>query len=190
MAGAWRSSLQEGEEVRSIPVPLPMVTSVCFGGPDLRDLYIVTGSRGGPHENCGAVFRIRADTPGLPLADLQGKAAGRAPRLSSAATYASMSAIDLRRRHVYLSSPRRKLCLPSFRGPRSGAGLRAFGEPCLTHFAYLDEFGHVGPYLSRMDRTHNDSPVFGLAGFVLPSQEIRDSGRGSSKENANFLSLK
>ena len=59
----------EGEEVRSIPVPLPMVTSVCFGGPDLRDLYIVTGSRGGPHENCGAVFRTRTDTPGLPLAD-------------------------------------------------------------------------------------------------------------------------
>ena len=46
-----------------------MVTSVCFGGPDLRDLYIVTGSRGGPHENCGAVFRTRTDTPGLPLAD-------------------------------------------------------------------------------------------------------------------------
>ena len=30
-------------------VPLPMVTSVCFGGDDLRDLYVVTGSRGGPH---------------------------------------------------------------------------------------------------------------------------------------------
>ena len=59
----------EGEEVRSISVPLPMVTSVCFGGPDLRDLYIVTGSHGGPHENCGAVFRIRVETPGLPLAD-------------------------------------------------------------------------------------------------------------------------
>lgn len=46
----------------------------------------------------------------------------------------------------------------------------------MTHFAYLDEFGHVGPYLSRMDRTHNDSPVFGLAGFVLPSREIRGFG--------------
>ena len=59
----------EGEELRSIPVPLPMVTSVCFGGADLRDLYIVTGSRGGPHKNCGAVFRTRVETPGLPLAD-------------------------------------------------------------------------------------------------------------------------
>ena len=59
----------EGEEIASIPVPLPMVTSVCFGGPGLRDLYVVTGSRGGPHENCGAVFRLRADRPGLALAE-------------------------------------------------------------------------------------------------------------------------
>jgi xylono-1,5-lactonase len=28
----------------------------------------VTGSRGGPHENCGTVFRTRVDVPGLPLA--------------------------------------------------------------------------------------------------------------------------
>ncbi len=59
----------EGREVHSIPVPLPMVTSLCFGGRDLRDLYIVTGSRGGPHENCAAVFRTRTETPGLALAD-------------------------------------------------------------------------------------------------------------------------
>lgn len=51
-----------------IPVPLPMVTSVCFGGDDLRDLYVVTGSRGGPHENCGSVFVTRAPVPGLPPA--------------------------------------------------------------------------------------------------------------------------
>jgi gluconolactonase len=42
-----------------------MVTSVCFGGDDLRDLYVVTGSRGGPRENCGTVYRARADVPGL-----------------------------------------------------------------------------------------------------------------------------
>ena len=48
-------------------MPLPMVTSLCFAGDDMRDLYIVTGSRGGPRENCGSIFRTRADVPGLPL---------------------------------------------------------------------------------------------------------------------------
>jgi D-xylonolactonase len=51
-----------------VPVPLPMVTSVCFGGDDLQDLYVVTGSRGGPSENCGSVFVSRAPVAGLPLA--------------------------------------------------------------------------------------------------------------------------
>jgi gluconolactonase len=45
-----------------------MVTSLCFAGDDMRDLYVVTGSRGGPKENCGTVFRTRSDVPGLPLA--------------------------------------------------------------------------------------------------------------------------
>ena len=44
-----------------------MVTSLCFGGDDLRDLYIVTGSRGGPHENCGSIFHGRVDVAGLAL---------------------------------------------------------------------------------------------------------------------------
>ena len=58
--GAFRASL---------PVPLPMVTSVCFGGPDLKDLYVVTGSRGGPSDSCGTIFRTRVEVPGLPLSD-------------------------------------------------------------------------------------------------------------------------
>ena len=60
----------DGAERARLPVPLPMVTSVCFGGDDLRDLYVVTGSRGGPTERCGTVYRTRADVPGLlrPLA--------------------------------------------------------------------------------------------------------------------------
>lgn len=58
----------EGSHRTDLAVPLPMVTSLCFGGDDMRDLYVVTGSRGGPHENCGTVFRTRADVPGLPLA--------------------------------------------------------------------------------------------------------------------------
>jgi hypothetical protein len=57
----------DGRHRRDIPVPRPMVTSLCFGGDDLRDLYIVTGSRGGPSESCGTVYRLRSDVAGLPL---------------------------------------------------------------------------------------------------------------------------
>lgn len=50
---------------QSIEVPLPMVTSVAFGGEGLTDLFIVTGSDGGPDENCGTVFRADAGVAGL-----------------------------------------------------------------------------------------------------------------------------
>ncbi len=67
---------------------------------------------------------------------------------------------------------------PSFRDPRSGVGFRVFPflGRSLTYIAYLDEFGHIGPYINRGHPTHNDSPVFGLAGFVLPSDEVRGFG--------------
>ena len=58
----------DGKHLRDVKVPLPMVTSLCFGGSDMMDLYVVTGSRGGPKENCGTVFRTRSDVAGLPLA--------------------------------------------------------------------------------------------------------------------------
>ena len=57
----------DGSHRQDIAVPLPMVTSLCFGGEDLRDLYVVTGSRGGPHENCGSIFHLRVAIAGLPL---------------------------------------------------------------------------------------------------------------------------
>ena len=50
-----------------LPVPLPMCTSVCFGGDDLRDLYVVTGSDGVPGDRQGAVFRLRVPVAGLPV---------------------------------------------------------------------------------------------------------------------------
>lgn len=43
----------------------------------------------------------------------------------------------------------------------------------MLYFAYLDEFGHVGPYVTRTDPRHNTSPVFGLGGIVLPYGEVR-----------------
>jgi xylono-1,5-lactonase len=57
----------DGRHRRDIPVPRRMVTSLCFGGDDLRDLYIVTGSREGPSESCGTIYRLRSDVAGLPL---------------------------------------------------------------------------------------------------------------------------
>jgi len=58
----------DGRRRRTIPCEQPMVTSVCFGGADLMDLYIVTGSRGAGRDNAGTVFRMRAEVAGLPLA--------------------------------------------------------------------------------------------------------------------------
>jgi len=58
----------DGSHRMDIAVPMPMVTSLCFGGDDLKDLYIVTGSDGGPEPNCGAIFKTRIDVAGLPLA--------------------------------------------------------------------------------------------------------------------------
>ena len=46
----------------------------------------------------------------------------------------------------------------------------------MTYFAYLDEFGHIGPYVSRLHPRFKASPVFGLAGFILPSHEVRGFG--------------
>ena len=53
-----------------IEIPHPMCTSVCFGGEDLKELYIVSGSDGLEGDRRGGVFRIRTSVAGLrvPLA--------------------------------------------------------------------------------------------------------------------------
>jgi gluconolactonase len=52
----------------SLPVEIPMVTSLCFGGPERRDLYIVTGSQGADRDDLGFVFRTPVEVAGLALA--------------------------------------------------------------------------------------------------------------------------
>lgn len=42
--------------------------------------------------------------------------------------------------------------------------------------AYLDEFGHIGPYISETHPKFNTHPVFGYAGFVMPSENVREFG--------------
>lgn len=60
----------DGALRKNLAVPLPMVTSLCFGGPDLTTLYVVTGSDGSGGERNGTVYRTHVETPGLavPLA--------------------------------------------------------------------------------------------------------------------------
>jgi len=41
------------------------------------------------------------------------------------------------------------------------------------YIAFLDEFGHIGPFVNRNDKRYNQSPVFGLAGFLLPHANVR-----------------
>lgn len=62
----------DGAHVATIPVPVPMPTSVAFGGGDLRTLYITTARI--IADDCdlaawpdsGSVYAVRMDEPGLP----------------------------------------------------------------------------------------------------------------------------
>ena len=59
----------------------------------------------------------------------------------------------------------------------------------MTYVVYLDEFGHIGPYISRTDPRHNDSPVFGLAGFALPIGNARGFGTWFFKRKQELLAF-
>jgi xylono-1,5-lactonase len=67
-AGRVRGLSPDGAEVGSIPVPAKAVTSLCFGGPDRRDLYIVSADNTDDPVRAGSIFRTRVDVPGLPVA--------------------------------------------------------------------------------------------------------------------------
>lgn len=70
-----------------------------------------------------------------------------------------------------------RILLHSFRGPYLiGAGFRAFWgmlHAMSVHFVYLDEFGHLGPFMARNAPKYNENPVFGLAGIILPERSVR-----------------
>jgi gluconolactonase len=53
-----------------LEVPASSVTSLCFGGADRRDLYVVSADNSDDPERGGSIFRTRVDVPGLaaPLA--------------------------------------------------------------------------------------------------------------------------
>ncbi len=51
----------------SIQIPLPMCTSVCFGGSDLSTLYIVSGSNGVEGDRRGGVYSVSTEVSGIPV---------------------------------------------------------------------------------------------------------------------------
>ncbi len=53
-----------GKEIARVEVPVPMVTSLCFGGADWRDLYIVTGPDRTNPDLGGCIFRTRSNVRG------------------------------------------------------------------------------------------------------------------------------
>ena len=70
LAGCVRALDDGGAEVARIEVPSRAVTSLCFGGADRRDLYIVTADNTDEPSREGTIFRTRAEVPGVavPLA--------------------------------------------------------------------------------------------------------------------------
>ncbi|MHC1664721.1 DUF3800 domain-containing protein [Stenotrophomonas geniculata] len=43
----------------------------------------------------------------------------------------------------------------------------------MLYLVYLDEFGHIGPYIARTDPRHKTHPTFGLGGIALPFEAVR-----------------
>ena len=56
----------DGKVDLQLEVPAERVASVCLGGPDRRDLYVVTGDNLNDKSLRGTIFRTRVDVPGLP----------------------------------------------------------------------------------------------------------------------------
>ena len=61
----------DGSQIAFISIPVPMCTSVCFGGAGLRTLYIVSGSNGVEGDRRGGVYRYEATVSGLAVAPAQ-----------------------------------------------------------------------------------------------------------------------
>jgi gluconolactonase len=64
-AGAIHRYAPDGSLDRSVDVPARAVTSLCFGGADLRDLYVVSADNTAEPDAGGCVFRTRSDVAGL-----------------------------------------------------------------------------------------------------------------------------
>ena len=59
----------DGTEIEFIKISEPLCTSLCFGGDDLKTLYIVSGSEGASSDKAGSIYRMRIDVAGVPVRD-------------------------------------------------------------------------------------------------------------------------
>jgi sugar lactone lactonase YvrE len=63
----------DGERLREVVLPVRCPTMPCFGGPDLRTLYVTTSRENRPAEElaaqpvAGCVLKLAVDVPGLPV---------------------------------------------------------------------------------------------------------------------------
>ena len=54
--------------------------------------------------------------------------------------------------------------------------------------AYIDEFGHQGPFIEPNHPKYNEHPIFGYAGYILPSSSVRSMGGFFEFTKENLLS--
>ena len=63
-AGIVRRITPDGALDTVIDVPATMVTSLCFGGPDRADMYVVTADNTDDASRLGTIFRLRPGVRG------------------------------------------------------------------------------------------------------------------------------
>jgi sugar lactone lactonase YvrE len=66
--GAVLRVSSEGELTETIEVPRASVSSLCFGGPDRRDVYVATFGAPFDATHGGAILRVTVDVPGARMA--------------------------------------------------------------------------------------------------------------------------
>jgi sugar lactone lactonase YvrE len=77
-AGVLNRWSPQGELVRSIPLPCSNPTAPCFGGADMRTIFITSLRHDLPAEVLaakplsGGIFSIRVDVPGVPISRFRG----------------------------------------------------------------------------------------------------------------------
>jgi sugar lactone lactonase YvrE len=77
-AGVLNRWSPQGRLVRSIPLPCSNPTAPCFGGPDMKTIFITSLRHDLPTDVLaakplsGGIFSIRADVPGVPIGRFRG----------------------------------------------------------------------------------------------------------------------
>lgn len=73
-AGKLNRFAPDGTLLLSIPMPMPNPTMPCFGGPDMKTLFVTSHQENYSPEKCvefpdaGKLVRLRVDVPGVPVA--------------------------------------------------------------------------------------------------------------------------